>query len=148
MTDAISCPACSAKIPANSKFCPSCGKSTAQPSQSGSGMAGTVIAVIFAIGAMSWFILSQNDPGQDSRQQQIESQFSALNGSHRNLVRTIQSAMNNPDSFEHVETGYSDDGDSLRVQMVYRGENAFGGTVTERVTARISLEGTVLEILE
>ena len=84
----------------------------------------------------------------ERRIERIERQFSPLNGSHRNLEQMIKAAMNDPDSYEHVNTGYVDDGDTIRVQTVYRGRNGFGGIVTERVTARVSMGGEVLEILE
>jgi len=85
---------------------------------------------------------------QETRDEQILNQFSGFTGIHFNLRRVVMAAMNDPDSFNHVETTYFDDGDSLRVQMRYRGKNAFGGVVLDSVTARVSLEGEVLEILE
>ena len=94
------------------------------------------------------FFLGDDSVEPDSRQERIERQFSAFSGVHYELEKVVKAAMNDPDSFEHVETGYVDDGDTLRVQMVYRGKNGFGGTVTERVTARVGLDGTVQEILE
>ncbi len=83
-----------------------------------------------------------------AREKQIEEQFSAWDGSHRNLERVIKKAMNDPDSYEHDETKYWDRGDHLIVETTYRGKNAFGGVVKNYVKAKISLDGQVLQILD
>ncbi|MFC0445353.1 hypothetical protein ACFOD1_07535 [Pseudidiomarina halophila] len=84
----------------------------------------------------------------EARQERIRKQFSAWDGAHYGLEKVIKKAMHNPDSYEHVETKFGDRGDHLIVQTVYRGSNAFGGIVTNSVTAKVSLNGTVLEIIE
>jgi len=43
--------------------------------------------------------------------------------------------MNDPSSFEHVDTQYRDDGETLFLLMTFRGKNAFGGMVVNTVTA-------------
>lgn len=48
-----------------------------------------------------------------ARRDAISSQFSPWDGSHSNLERLIEKTMKNPDSYEHVETTYSDQGDHL-----------------------------------
>jgi hypothetical protein len=55
--------------------------------------------------------------------------------------------MNDPDSYKHEKTVYSDKGDYLIVIMTFRGKNAFGGMVKNTVTAKVSLNGEVLQIL-
>jgi tetratricopeptide (TPR) repeat protein len=62
-----------------------------------------------------------------AREQRIQEQFSPWDGSHRRLESFIQRAMNDPDSYEHVETVYWDKGDYLIVETTFRGKNAFGG---------------------
>ncbi|MBN2789430.1 MAG: zinc ribbon domain-containing protein [Candidatus Delongbacteria bacterium] len=84
----------------------------------------------------------------ESRKERIEGQFSVWDGSHRNLEKLIKKSMNDPNSYEHVDTGYSDKGSYLLVQTLYRGKNGFGGVVTEKITAKVSLGGTVLEIID
>lgn len=112
------------------------------------------VMIILAVAALFYFVGGyDNDDTEpmtaaERRTERIERQFSAWDGSHRNLERFIKAAMNDPDSYEHVNTGYVDDGDTIRVQTVYRGRNRFGGVVTESVTARVSMGGEVLEILE
>ena len=63
------------------------------------------------------------------RNQRIQQQFSAWDGAHRNLERMIKSNMHDPSSYEHVKTTYSDKGNYLIVKTIFRGKNAFGGTV-------------------
>lgn len=82
------------------------------------------------------------------RKSMIEEQFSAWDGSHRNLTKVIKKAMNDPDSYEHVETVYWDMKDHLVVRTTFRGKNAFGGVVKNIIKAKVSLDGDVLEILE
>lgn len=84
----------------------------------------------------------------EKRKKRIESQFSAWDGSHRNLERVIQKSMNDPDSYDHVETAYWDQGDHLIVRTTFRGKNAFGGVVKNSVKAKVSLNGQVLQILD
>lgn len=64
-----------------------------------------------------------------------ESFLSSWDGSNRELVNLVKSAMNDPKSFEHVETRFNDKGDSLKLYMTYRGKNAFNATVTNKVSA-------------
>ncbi|MFW7523692.1 hypothetical protein ACODM8_06040 [Vibrio ostreicida] len=82
------------------------------------------------------------------RKEQIEQQFSAWDGSHRNLERMIKKAMNDPDSYEHDETVYWDKGSYLIVKTVYRGKNAFGGIVRNFVKVKVSLDGQILQVLD
>jgi len=84
----------------------------------------------------------------EARKKQIEKQFSAWDGSHRNLERVIKKAMNDPDSYEHDKTTYWDKGDHLVVKTTYRGKNAFGGVVRNYVTAKVNLDGQVLQIID
>ena len=84
----------------------------------------------------------------NARTEMIEKQFSAWDGSHIKLTRLIKDSMNDPDSYEHVETKYWDMKDHLIVNTTFRGKNAFGGTVKNTVKAKVSLDGENIEILE
>lgn len=90
----------------------------------------------------------RKEQAQRERKEKIESQFSAWDGSHRNLERQIERSMNDPSSYDHVETVYWDMGEHLVVRTTFRGKNAFGGIVKNSVKAKVSLDGVVLEILE
>lgn len=85
---------------------------------------------------------------KEERKRRIEAGFSAWDGSHRGLEKVVKASMNNPKSYEHVETVYSDRGDHLIVRTTFRGTNAFGGVVTNWVRAKVDLDGNVLSIIE
>lgn len=83
---------------------------------------------------------------QAARRSKIEESFSKYNGSHRGLVKYVESAMHDPDSFEHVETKVYDKETYLLVRMIYRGNNKFGAKVKESVLAKVDFDGNVLSI--
>jgi len=66
--------------------------------------------------------------------------LSSWDGSHRELVKVIKQNMNNPKSFEHVETRYGVTGNYVGIVMIYRGSNDFGAIVTNSVKAKVNLE--------
>lgn len=78
----------------------------------------------------------------------LDGQFSGWDGSHYNVKEYVKDRMHNPSSFEHVETRYEvrNDSTELWVQMTYRGTNAFGGVVTNRILAKCTILGNVLSI--
>jgi len=92
--------------------------------------------------------MSAKEQEASARKENIQKLFSAWDGSHRGLEKIIKDAMNDPDSYKHVETVYWDMGDHLVVRTTYRGKNAFGGVVKNWVKAKIGLDGKVLEIIE
>lgn len=84
----------------------------------------------------------------NARKEMLGKQFSAWDGSHIKLARMIKDSMNDPDSYEHVETRYWDMKDHLIVTTTFRGKNGFGGVVKNTVKAKVSLDGENIEILE
>jgi hypothetical protein len=84
---------------------------------------------------------------EGSRKERLERGFSAWDGSHRGLTKVIKESMNDPKSYEHVETRYADKGDHLIVKTTFRGKNAFGGVVPNWVIAKTDLDGNVLEVI-
>jgi predicted RNA-binding Zn-ribbon protein involved in translation (DUF1610 family) len=81
------------------------------------------------------------------RKERLEGGFSAWDGSHRGLTALIKKTMNDPKSYEHVETTYGDKGDHLIVKTTFRGKNAFGGVVANWVMAKTDLDGNVIEVI-
>lgn len=79
--------------------------------------------------------------------EKIQKLFSAWNGSLYSLVHYIKKSMNDPKSFDHIETRYSDNGTDLTVFMKFRGKNAFGALVINSVMAKVDYEGNVISIL-
>jgi hypothetical protein len=83
---------------------------------------------------------------EEIHKEQIEKSFT-WDGSHIGLTALIKKTMNDPDSYKHVETVYSDKGDHLVVKTTFRGKNKFGGVVTNWVMAKVELNGNVIEVL-
>ncbi len=54
--------------------------------------------------------------------------------------------MDDPESFDHVETGYRNMGDHMYVEMSFRGKNKFGALVRNTVTAKVSWNCEVLDV--
>lgn len=102
---------------------------------------GLVIAIYFLGG-------SDSKTPEEIKKERLENQFSAWDGSHRGLTNYIKNAMNDPGSYEHVETVYWDRKDHLIVKTTFRGKNAFGGVVKNSVKAKVDLAGNVLEVME
>jgi len=108
----------------------------------------------FAIACLSFIITTNiivpSEPviKENDRRSVIGKNFSDWDGSHINLERHIKESMNDPKSYEHVETKYWDHGEYLIVQTTFRGKNAFGALVKNQVKAKVGLNGKVLEILE
>lgn len=73
-----------------------------------------------------------------------ENFLSGWDGSNRELVKLVKSGMNDPKSFEHVETRFRDNGDSLSLVMTFRGKNAFNATVTNKVSADLDKKARLL----
>ena len=114
---------------------------------------GLVTFIILAFGSVNdsskttEFKIEKPKTEDDIRNERIEKQFSLWDGSHKNLTTLIKESMNDPDSYKHVETVYWDKGDYLIVRTKFRGKNAFGGVVTNYVTAKIDLDGNIMEII-
>jgi hypothetical protein len=83
---------------------------------------------------------------KEERKKLIERQFSGWDGHHMALERAIKKLMNDPDSYEHVKTGYWDRGDHIVVNTTFRGKNSFGAMVLNTVEAKVSFDGTILEL--
>jgi len=82
----------------------------------------------------------------EEREQQVESEFSAWDGSHRGLTGYLKESMNDPESYEHVKTTYRDMGDYLIIFTTVRGKNAFGAKILQKFVAKVGLDGEVLEV--
>jgi hypothetical protein len=111
------------------------------------------LLVVFSFLFMAFGSDDENDKNADGtpkteRQIEVEKQFSSWDGSHPKLTEMIKNAMNDPDSYDHVETIYWDMGDYLIVRTTYRVKNAFGGVVKNFVKAKVDMNGNVLEIVD
>ncbi|MEX1027384.1 MAG: DUF4190 domain-containing protein [Candidatus Paceibacterota bacterium] len=91
---------------------------------------------------------AESPPKVKTREEVLQPGFSMWDGSHKKLTTAIKDSMNDPSSYEHVETVYHDLGDYLIVKTTFRGKNAFGGVVKNWVKARVSVDGSVIQIIE
>lgn len=85
---------------------------------------------------------------QEERKASIENQFSSRDGSHIKLTRLIKDAMNDPDSYDHIETKYRDMKDHLIVNTIFRWKNGFWWVVKNTVKAKILIDWNNIEIIE
>jgi hypothetical protein len=81
------------------------------------------------------------------REEQIEGQFTLWDGSHRGLTKYLKANMNDPRSYDHIETTYWDKGDHLIIHVKFRGKNAFGAVVINTAAAMVDLEGNVIDVM-
>jgi hypothetical protein len=83
------------------------------------------------------------------RAERLQRNFDPWDGSHINLVKYLKENLNDPDSYEHVDTRYWDVSDSdIVVLMKYRAKNAFGGKILGAIKARTDINGNILKILD
>ncbi len=131
-------------------------KNVAEVKKNQSMKTGCIGLIVIVLIPIVWFALNsfydkevtKSSSTKSARQERIEAQFSHWDGSHRKLTKRIKASMHNPKSYKHVKTAWVDHGDYLNVVTQYRGENLFGTTVTNFVTARVSLDGEILEIVD
>jgi len=81
------------------------------------------------------------------RAQAIAKKVFDSEGKNDTLVDAVKKSMNDPDSFQHVETehvlmppGF------IGIKMKFRGKNGFGATVINTVYASMDLDGRIVEI--
>ncbi|WP_380184008.1 hypothetical protein [Kalamiella sp. sgz302252] len=82
----------------------------------------------------------------EKRKNEIESQFSPWDGSHRDLEKRVKDSMNDPDSYKHNKTVYIDRGDHITVFTEFGGKNAFGGMVRNTIPADYSIDGEFIKM--
>lgn len=85
-------------------------------------------------------------------QEKVNAQFSPWDGSHRILVEAVKKTLNDPGSFEHLETKNMRGTawpETFVVRMEYTAKNAFGGRVRKYVLVEISVEtGRITQVLD
>ena len=77
----------------------------------------------------------------------IKAQFSVWDGSNTQLVDLNKKNLNDPKSFDHEKTTYSDKGDHLIIKMTYRAKNSFGALILQNVTAKVDYKTQAIEII-
>jgi hypothetical protein len=123
-----------------------------------------VLALILGVILFAFFIWFNHESDEDREIQQEEREIqqkteaenirkgfhclSSWDGSHSEIVKLTKGRMNDPNSFEHVETKVKpvEDGRHL-LFMTFRGKNAFGGTIVNRATATYANDGCTVSKL-
>lgn len=82
----------------------------------------------------------------ERRNHLVNRQFATFNGSNAFLVNFIKKRMNDPKSFEHINTSYKDKGSYIDVYMKFRGINAQGVLVLNQIKAKMSINGEVISV--
>ncbi|PLR45441.1 hypothetical protein [Chimaeribacter arupi] len=82
----------------------------------------------------------------------FQENFSGWDGSYRPLERFIKDNMNDDSSYKHVSTSYrlilGKDPHAI-VKTVFRGKNAYGGTIKDEIAARVDLQtGELVKIIK
>ncbi len=148
----VPCKECKTEISKTAKTCPSCG--TDDPAKNKDRRNLWIvgfITLVFVIGILDDGNKSEDTPQKpkvETRQDKIDKQFSPWDGAHRNLESLLKQGLNDPDSYQHIETTYADADDHLVVKLRYRAKNGFGGMVQGFVLAKVDLDGNVLQILD
>ncbi len=107
-----------------------------------------IIFIIAMIGILIyWGADFKSEPKVQTREQSIAEAFSAWDGSHNQLTSHIKSTMKNPSSYRHVSTRYGDKGTHLIISTTFQGTNSFGAIVTQTVTTKVKLNGTIIKVL-
>lgn len=146
------CRECKQEVSTEAKACPHCGAE--KPTQAKQFSLGSLL-VLIVFGIIVWNIVTPDEPSappppktaEQIRQDEISRGFSAWDGSHVQLERYIKKNLKDPDSYEHIETRYGDQGDYLLVSTSYRARNSFGGMVVGKVIAKAAIDGQLIEIV-
>lgn len=81
------------------------------------------------------------------RKQKIENQFSVIDGSHKKLEEYVIDHLNDPGSYEHLNTVYWDRDSFITVKMQYTAKNGFGGRVRGVIIANCDNDGNIIKII-
>jgi len=89
------------------------------------------------------------DQKAQNRAGEFEKQYvSRLDGSVKPVVRYVKQSLDNPSSFEHVNTQWgivSGETDLYWVKMTFRNKNAFNATVTNTIRVNVDFNGNIRE---
>lgn len=103
---------------------------------------------VFLAAAIALSSCSTPEPQPLTMEQQVERQFSAWSGEHIDLSARITKALEDPDSYKHIQTMYRLRQDSvLFVKTQFTYGNVFGGKNRGEVGALYGVDGKLIEIL-
>lgn len=115
----IKCSDCGTEASAQAKFCSKCGRPIPKrpvPKRS------NVLAVLLALLIVGPCLLCVFTPSKPKtpEEKRLGGQFSSWDGSHYGLTRHIKEHMNDPSTYEHIDTTYADKGNHLIVETKWQ----------------------------
>ncbi len=90
-----------------------------------------VVGILLAL-CLLISLCHDNKERKNLEKNRIERHFSKLDGSYTPFKEYIKESLNDPSSFEHIETKFADHKDgTASVWMKFRGKNEYGDIVTK-----------------
>jgi len=90
-----------------------------------------------------------NTSKNNINKEEIAKQFSKWDGSHKKVEEYLKSSLNDPDSYEHVETIYDIVDGYLIIHTKIRANNGFGAKVLQQFDFKVDKDtGEILEQLK
>lgn len=90
-----------------------------------------------------------NKSGDNSSSDPDAAYFSGWDGSNPELVDAVKASMNGPESFKHISIGtLNNPNGTIKIQIKFTGNNAFGGTVQNTVTADFDKNSRTIDNLK
>lgn len=83
---------------------------------------------------------------KEERQEHIQSMFSSIDGSNMAITDYLKQKLDDPDSYEHVETKWVERQDRLIIYTTFRANNRFGAKIKQVVKAEVSLNNELLSM--
>lgn len=103
-----------------------------------------ILGISVVVIILGLYIFGEKKPLEKPRSEQVQELFFA-DGSNYQLIQQVKKSMNDPDSFEHVDTRYVDNGSGdVIIFMKFRGNNAFGAKILNEAVANINPKTEVI----
>ncbi|HPS57934.1 MAG TPA: hypothetical protein PK514_07485 [Spirochaetota bacterium] len=150
------CDKCGKDYYKKAKECPYCKAPNTQvpapddPAEKKKMTAGMVAAILIGALLLAGYLYDRNTSSTPVTTNNTASNcFSQWDGSCLEVEKAIKKTMNDPSSYEHIETRYNKNTDgTMTVGTKFRGKNAFGGIVVNTAIGKVrvsdcSLIGTI-----
>lgn len=99
------------------------------------------IISVFCVLLIGCSVIGDDHEIVDKRPVWIKSQFSTVDGSHKKLEKFVKSKMRDPNSYEHISTGYIQYDDILDIYMEYKEKNTLGIVESKKIIATVDKSG-------
>lgn len=77
----------------------------------------------------------------------IKYQFNSTTGEHFLIRKMVMLSLKDPDSYTHIKTKFSDQGNHIRVTTAFRAKNSFGAYVIGEAVADFSVFGDLVHMV-